>query len=80
MPSRDDEIDKSRLEDQSLAGSAKREAAERKRILTIFSRKALQAIRAKDARAFGDSLRQLRISEDSEEWKNAWKLFHSGRL
>jgi hypothetical protein len=79
MTSKDDEIDLSRLQDQSLAGSAKREAAERKRILRIFSKKALQAIRARDARAFAEQLRLLKISEDPEEWKNAWKLFYSGQ-
>jgi len=46
MVSKDDEIDLSRLQDQSLAGQAKREAAERKRILKIFSKKALQEARA----------------------------------
>jgi hypothetical protein len=78
MVSKDDEIDLSRLQDQSLAGHAKREAAERKRILKIFSKKALQAIKAKDARAYAEQLRLLKISEDSEEWRNAWKLFYSG--
>ena len=78
MVSKDDEIDVSRLQDQSLAGQAKREAAERKRILKVFSKKALQAIKAKDARAYAEQLRLLKISEDSEEWRNAWKLFYSG--
>jgi hypothetical protein len=78
MVSKDDEIDLSRRQDQSLSGQAKRGAAERERILKIFSKKALQAIRAKDARAYAEQLRLLKISEDSEEWKNAWKLFYSG--
>jgi len=78
MVSKDDEIDVSRLQDQSLGGKARREAAERKRILKIFSKKALQAIEAKDARAYAEQLRLLKISEDPEEWKNAWKLFYAG--
>jgi hypothetical protein len=49
-----------------------------KRILKIFSKKALQEVRAKDARAYAEQLRLLKISEDSEEWRNAWKLFYSG--
>ena len=78
MVSKDDEIDVSRLQDQSLGGKARREAVERKRILKIFSKKALQAIEAKDARAYAEQLRLLKISEDPEEWKNAWKLFYAG--
>ena len=77
MVSKDDEIDLSRLQDQALAGQAKRDADERKRTLKLFSKKALQAIRAKDARAYAEQLRLLKISEDSEEWRNAWKLFYS---
>jgi formiminotetrahydrofolate cyclodeaminase len=74
----DDEIEDSRVQDQALTVGAKREASERKKILKIFSRKALQAKRAKDARAYGELLRRLKIPEDSEEWKNAWKYFYSG--
>jgi hypothetical protein len=80
MVSKDDEIKLSRSQDESLAGAPKREANERKRIMKIFSRKALQAIKANDARAYAEQLRLLKISEDSAEWKNAWKLFHSGRF
>ena len=69
MVSKDDEIDLSRLQDLSLAGRAKREAAERKRILKIFSKKALQAIRAKDARAYAEQLRLLKISEDFRRFR-----------
>jgi hypothetical protein len=78
MVSKDDEIDVSRLQDHALAGHAKREAAERKRIFKIFSKKALQAIKAKDARAYAEQLRLLKISGDSEEWRNAWKFFYAG--
>ncbi|MGC1415877.1 MAG: hypothetical protein WA817_11370 [Candidatus Acidiferrum sp.] len=37
----------------------------------------LRAIRAKDARAFTEVLRQAGIRENSLEWKNAWKSFYS---
>jgi len=74
----DDEIEDSRVQDQALSVGGKREASERKKILKIFSRKALQAKTAKDARAYGELLRRLKIAEDSEEWKNASKYFYSG--
>jgi hypothetical protein len=48
----DDEIEDSRFQDQALTVGAKREASERKKILKILSRKALQAKRAKDARVW----------------------------
>jgi formiminotetrahydrofolate cyclodeaminase len=74
----DDEIEDSRVQDQTLSVGGKREASERKKILKIFSRKALQAKKAKDARAYGEMLPRLKIPEDSEEWKNAWTYFYSG--
>lgn len=37
----------------------------------------LRAIKAKDARAFTELLRQAGIRENSPEWKNAWKAFYS---
>jgi hypothetical protein len=77
MSSDDDknqEIEQSRTQDQGLASPAKREAAEKRKILKIFSQKALKA---KDARAYAEQLRLLKISENSVEWKNAWKFFYS---
>lgn len=73
----DDEIEDSRVQDQMLSVGGKRAASERKKILKIFSRKAVQAKKAKDARAYGELLRRLKIPEDSEEWKNAWTYFYS---
>ena len=37
----------------------------------------LLAMKAKDARAFTEVLRQAGIRENSPEWKNAWKAFYS---
>jgi len=72
-----EEIEQVRTQEQGLAGAAKREAAEKRRILKLFSEKALKAKRAKDARAFAEQLRFLKIAEGSPEWKNAWKFFYS---
>ena len=72
-----DEIEKTRRQDQSLAAKSKREAAERDRANKLFARKALQAKKAKDARAFATLLRLRNVSEDSQEWKNAWNFFYS---
>lgn len=72
-----DEIEKARREEQSLAAKAKREAAAQARADKVFARKALQAKRAKDARAFATLLRLRNVPEGSQEWKNAWKFFYS---
>ena len=38
----------------------------------------LRIIKAKDARAFTELLKQAGIRENSREWKNAWKAFYEG--
>jgi len=43
MMSEDDDIEKTRRQDQSLAGKARDEARDRERALRLFSKKALQA-------------------------------------
>lgn len=50
-------------------------AAERKK--KRLASDALRVIKAKDARAFTELLRQAGIPEGSPEWKNAWKAFYS---
>jgi len=75
----DDEINASRAQDQTVAGSVKRDAAEDRRAKKIFAGKCRQAIKAKDARAYATLLRTLRIAEGSQEWKNAWECFYSGK-
>jgi len=76
--SKGDEIEQVRTQEQGLAGAAKRAAAEKRKILKLFSRKALKAKKAKDARAYAEQLRFLKIAEGSAEWKNAWEFFYSG--
>ena len=72
-----DEIEWARMEEQGLASRAKREAAEKKRVLKRFSDAALKAKRAKDARAFTQQLRLANVDENSPEWEKAWKYFYS---
>jgi hypothetical protein len=72
-----DEIEDSRKEDQSSRPSkAKRDAIEQRRNRKIIGQAAARAKKAKDARAYGDCLRLLRIVENSPEWKNAWEFFY----
>jgi len=73
----DEEIEKSRQQEQAGASAAKREASERRKILRVFSEKALRAKRTKDARAYAEQLRRLKIDENSLEWKKAWEFFYS---
>jgi hypothetical protein len=53
----------------------KDDAAERKK--QRLAEDGLRAIKAKDTRRFTELLKQAGIREDSPEWKNAWKAFHS---
>lgn len=71
------EIEQVRAQEQGLASAAKREAIEKRKILKLFSEKALKAKKARDARAYAEQLRFLKIREDSPEWKKAWEFFYS---
>jgi hypothetical protein len=73
-----DEIERTCAQEQSLTGKPKREAAERKRLLKVFSQAALRAMKARDARAFTALLRHANVRENSPEWERAWKYFYSG--
>ena len=63
-------------EKRKESGRGPRDAeAERKK--KRLAEDGLKAIKAKDARAFTELLRQAGIREGSAEWKNAWKAFYS---
>lgn len=74
---RDAEIDQVRNADQSLASKAKQKAFEKRKILRIFSTKALQAMNAKDERAYAEQLRLANVLEGSPEWKLAWEFYRA---
>lgn len=74
---RSNEIEQTRIQEQKLTVAAKREAAERERGDKLFATKALQAKKAKDARAYATLLRLRNVPESSQEWKNAWEFFYS---
>jgi len=69
------EIENVRLEEQRVP--AKWSAAGKARARKIFSEKALGVIRANDARAFAELLRDAGVTEDSMEWRRAWEYFRS---
>ena len=71
------EIEQVRTADQDLTGKAKREAFEERRIKEIFSKKALQAIRANDERAYAEALRRANVPAGSPAWKRAWEYFRA---
>jgi hypothetical protein len=74
-----DDIEKARAQDQAAKGSTRNAASEKRRQLKLFSEKALQAKKAKDARAFSEMLRLANVSEGSSEWQKAWEWFYSRR-
>jgi hypothetical protein len=71
-----DGIEETRMQEQSGTVAAKREAAEKRRQIRIFSEKAKRIKKAKDARAYGELLREAKIREGSSEWSYAWKYFY----
>jgi hypothetical protein len=72
----DDEIEKFRVQEQSRTVAARREAAEKRRQIRIFTEKAKRLKRANDARGYGQLLREAKISEGSPGWKDAWNFFY----
>jgi hypothetical protein len=80
MVFRDDEIDKSRVQDEIRQPSKiKSAAAERARRQKIIAGKLQEAKKLNDARAFAEVLRVGGIEHDSKEWKLAWKYFYDRR-
>jgi hypothetical protein len=72
----DEEIERSRKDDIAAARSKmKRDAAAQESRRKGFSRKAYEALRTNDERAYAEALRQANVLEGSEEWKRAWKYF-----
>jgi hypothetical protein len=72
----DDEIEEFRVQEQSGTVAAKREAAEKRRQIRIFTEKAKRLKRANDARGYGQLLREAKIAEGSPKWKDAWNFFY----
>ena len=66
------------IQEEKRKGSRRgpKDSAEERKIRKLAA-DGLRAIKAKDARAFTELLRQAGIRESSLEWKNAWKAFYS---
>jgi hypothetical protein len=78
----DKEIERSRKDGIAASRSKiKRDAAAQESRRKAFSKKAYEALKANDERAFAEQLRLANVLEGSEEWKRAWKYFreNSGR-
>lgn len=78
MVLKDDDIERSRIQDQAKRPSRiKRAAAEWTGIRRkIIGEKLLRAKQLNDARAYAEILRKAGIKEDSVEWKRAWDYFY----
>jgi hypothetical protein len=63
--------------EQSGKSPAERDATATRKAQLILGRKALEAKKKNDARAYAEILKALQIRENSEEWKNAWKHFYA---
>jgi hypothetical protein len=63
---------------QRIARPAQQDAAATEKKRKRLARKALQAIRARDERAFAKHLREAGVHDGSDEWNRAWKIFREG--
>lgn len=77
MVLKDDEIEKSRKEEQSQSTRLKRDAAEKHREHMRLAAELQRIMKARDERAFSAALRRAGILEGSPEWTNAWKAYRS---
>lgn len=71
----DPEVREILADEQRLARGAAREAATTLKKRKRLARKAMEAIRARDERAFATHLREADVRDGSDEWKRAWKIF-----
>lgn len=73
----DDEIERSRAQDQTRRPSRiKRASTERIKRRKVLGEKLLKAKLLNDARAYAEVLRWAEIGESSVEWKRAWDYFY----
>jgi hypothetical protein len=62
-------------DEKRVARGVGREAAAKNRKLKRLATKALEAIAAKDARAYAKHLQEAGVVDGSDEWKRAWIVF-----
>jgi hypothetical protein len=77
MVFKDDDIERSRLEEQAGSGKAKRDAAEKNRTIKLFSVKMKQAKRLKDRFGYERLLDLQNVPRKSAEWNALWEYFYS---
>jgi hypothetical protein len=73
----DDEIERSRTEEQAGSSKAQREAAAKKRTIKLFAAKLKEAKRLKDRHGFERLLELQNVPRRSAAWDALWKYFYS---
>jgi hypothetical protein len=77
MVFKDDEIKRTRAEEQAGAAKAQRDAAERKRQLKLFEVRLREAKRLKDRRGFERLLELQNVKRQTAAWDALWQYFYS---
>ena len=82
MGSDDEKIDPEAQEiiaaERGLRRQAQQAAAATRKQRERLARKALEAIRTQDERAFATYLREADVTDGSDEWKRAWNVLRKG--
>lgn len=73
----DDEIKRSRIEEQAGSTKAQQDAAAKRRIIAEFKTKMRGAKKAKDRRGFERLLELQNVRRKTPEWNAFWEWFYS---
>lgn len=71
----DEEVKRSRTQEQRRVPKARTEAEERKREQIKLAQELDKAIKARDERAFSAALRRAGVRDGSRRWTNAWNAY-----
>jgi len=73
----DDDIERSRVEEQSGFAKAKRDAAAKNRAIKLFGVKMKEAKRLKDRHGYERLLELQNVQRKSAAWNALWEYFYS---
>jgi hypothetical protein len=77
MAFEDGDIERSRVEEQSVSPKARREAAAKNRIIKLFAAKMREAKRLSDRYGFERLLELQNVKRKTPAWDALWKYFYS---
>jgi|HubBroStandDraft_5_1064220.scaffolds.fasta_scaffold1913397_1 putative heme degradation protein len=76
----DEEIERSRTEEQAGSTKAQREAAAKNRTIKLFAAKMKEAKRLKDRHGYEHLLELQNVRRKTAEWNALWEYFYSDEI